>query len=259
MWSGHQRRAACLINNVVSTWAELARGPVAIIPIPPEAGAFHRVGGATTRQYFQYYDEPPKHLKVYGASDYAVSEDHGDYTVHLVVGVAPNDDIYLLDLWREQANTLTWVETLFALVDKYRDQLHVWGEEKDQIEKGVGPFINKLCQERNRYFTRYELPTTGNKELKARSIQARMQQKRIWFPRKAPWLAAFESELLQFPAGVHDDQVDALANIGRILDRMGKGQIPQADRPPAWAMQGRGSNRIRLDFGAIDKDLNIHR
>ena len=90
----------------------------------------------------------------------------------------PNDDIYILDLWREQANTLEWVETLFSLVDKHRDRLHVWGEEKDQIEKGVGPFINKFQQERNRYFTRYELSTAGNKELKARSIQARLQQKR---------------------------------------------------------------------------------
>jgi phage terminase large subunit-like protein len=37
------------------------------------------------------------------------------------------------------------------------------------------------------------------------------------------WYPAFLSELLNFPAGKHDDQVDALGLIGQILDRMVKG------------------------------------
>jgi hypothetical protein len=42
-------------------------------------------------------------LSIYGASDYAVTADGGDYTVHVVVGIDPEDRIYVLDLWREQA------------------------------------------------------------------------------------------------------------------------------------------------------------
>jgi hypothetical protein len=121
------------------------------------------------------------------------------------------------------------------------------------------PFINKFQQERNRYFTRYELSPAGNKELKARSIQARLQQKRVWFPRSAPWLTAFESELLQFPAGAHDDQVDALANIGRILDKMSAGRAPKPAELPRYPTEGVAKNKIRLDFGAIDRGLNIGR
>jgi phage terminase large subunit-like protein len=34
------------------------------------------------------------------------------------------------------------------------------------------------------------------------------------------WKAEFESELLRFPAAVHDDQVDALGLIGQLLDHM---------------------------------------
>jgi predicted phage terminase large subunit-like protein len=251
-WFGDSYFAQERISQGPRNWASLYQQK----PTPDEGGYFER-------QYFQYYDEPPLHLQIYGASDYAVSEDHGDYTVHLVVGIAPNSDIYLLDLWREQANTLTWVETLFSLVAKHKDRLHVWGEEKDQIEKGVGPFINKFCEERNVYFTRYELSTAGNKELKARSIQARMQQKRVWFPRHAPWLTAFESELLQFPAGVHDDQVDALANIGRILDRMSEGQAPRTAAPQLWPLSGTPDpdrpqcSRIRVEMSEFDKGLGI--
>jgi hypothetical protein len=37
--------------------------------------------------------------------------------------------------------------------------------------------------------------------------------------------------LLNFPAGKHDDQVDALGLIGQVLDRMNKGTaLPNADQ-----------------------------
>ena len=130
-------------------------------PTPDEGGYFER-------QYFAYYDEAPplEHMRLYGASDYAVSEDHGDFTVHLVVGVAPDSSIYVLDLWRAQANTLTWIETLFALVQKYRrkdgtNHIQVWAEEEDQIKKAIGPIVNKLMAERRCWFSRFQLPTQG--------------------------------------------------------------------------------------------------
>jgi hypothetical protein len=39
---------------------------------------------------------------------------------------------------------------------------------------------------------------------------------------------AFRSELLSFPAGKHDDQVDALGLVGQLLDRILPGQHPKA-------------------------------
>ena len=33
----------------------------------------------------------------------------------------------------------------------------------------------------------------------------------VLLPRKAPWLDAFRVELMAFPVGAHDDQVDALS------------------------------------------------
>jgi hypothetical protein len=46
-------------------------------------------------------------------------------------------------------------------------------------------------------------------------------------PTMAAWRAEFESELLRFPAGVHDDQVDAGGLVGQLLDIMVDGQKPQ--------------------------------
>jgi hypothetical protein len=45
----------------------------------------------------------------------------------------------------------------------------------------------------------------------------------LYVPTQAAWYPAFLSELLNFPAGKHDDQVDALGLIGQLLDRMGRG------------------------------------
>jgi len=46
----------------------------------------------------------------------------------------------------------------------------------------------------------------------------------LYVPIHAPWYAAFRSELLSFPAGRFDDQVDALGLIGQLLDKMVSGK-----------------------------------
>lgn len=45
----------------------------------------------------------------------------------------------------------------------------------------------------------------------------------LYIPRGASWWPALRSELLSFPAGKHDDQVDALGLVGQLLDRMTHG------------------------------------
>ena len=46
------------------------------------------------------------------------------------------------------------------------------------------------------------------------------------------WHAAFCAELLSFPAGKHDDQVDALGLIGQLLDKMTPGRAPTPRSDP---------------------------
>jgi hypothetical protein len=54
----------------------------------------------------------PKTLSVYAGSDFAVTSHGGDFTVHIVVGIDPEDKPWLLDLWRGQTSSDVWVETL---------------------------------------------------------------------------------------------------------------------------------------------------
>ena len=50
-------------------------------------------------------------------------------------------------------------------------------------------------------------------------------------PNREPWYPAFKSELLAFPSGKHDDQVDAIALVGQLLDQMVAGRNPPKDEP----------------------------
>ena len=55
---------------------------------------------------------------------------------------------------------------------------------------------------------------------------------KLYIPTHAPWYADFRSELLAFPAGKHDDQVDAIGLIGQVLDRMIPGHpLPEEATP----------------------------
>jgi predicted phage terminase large subunit-like protein len=218
-------------------------------PTPDEGGYFER-------RWFRYYDSPPEHLTRYGASDYAVTAEGGDFTVHIVVGVSPADDIYLLDLWREQTAADVWIETYLALVGKH--QPHMWAAEKGVIEKSLAPYIAKAQEERGIYQALKGYASSADKPTRARSIQARLANGKVYFPRSAPWLAGLESELLQFPAGVTDDQVDALGLIGRMLDGMAKGHVPKELMAPRFPVEALDEGRrIRIDMQPYDKDLKL--
>ena len=76
------------------------------------------------------------------------------------------------------------------------------------------------------YITIREMSEAGDKPTKARSFQGRMAHGKVYFPKRAEWLDDLVLEMSMFPVG-HDDQVDALGIIGRMLDEMvgGRGSL----------------------------------
>lgn len=176
--------------------------------------------------------EPPDRslMRIYGASDYAVTADGGDYTVHVVVGLDPEGCMYLLDVWRKQASSDVWVEAFCDLVSRWKPL--GWAEEKGQIASGVGPLIDRRSRERSAYVAREQFPVRADKAVRAQSIRGRMALNGLYVSDTAPWLAELRSELLHFPAGKHDDQVDALGLVGQLLDIMVSGtHRPKAEKP----------------------------
>ncbi len=179
------------------------------------------------REWIHEYDKAPEGLGIYGISDYAVTMGGGDFTVHLVVGVSESGNIYLLDCWRGQESTDVWIRELIRLIEIWKPI--EWFEEKGQITKGVGPFIEKALNDQDCYVYRsqYAMPRgadgLNSKQVGAQSIRGRMAQGKVWFPRGAHWFPDALAEMMSFPtekSGIHDDFVDCLSLLGRALDRM---------------------------------------
>ncbi|WP_156964064.1 hypothetical protein [Muricoccus aerilatus] len=159
-------------------------------------------------------------LRVYDGSDDAVTSGGGDWTVHVVLGMDPNSRLWLLDLWRGQAAADAWIEAFCDLVRRWHPI--GWAEETGKIRAGVGPFLERRMRERQAYVARHPFPSRGDKAVRAQSIRGRMALDGLYVPKSAPWRLAFEAELLSFPAGRHDDQVDTLGLVGQLLDRVVK-------------------------------------
>ena len=180
-------------------------------PIPEGGGFFQK-------DWFRYYDALPDRVRNYGASDYAVTADDGDYTVHGVASVDGEGNLYIRDWWRQRTTTDVWADVLLDM--GARHQVSDWAEEKGQIEKSVGPFLSKRGEERRIYIPRQQFTSATDKQTRAQAIRGRMSQGKVFFPRHAAWLPDLEAELLTFPAGKHDDQVDVMSLFGRLLDQM---------------------------------------
>ena len=133
--------------------------------------------------------------------------------------------MYLLDLWRGQTSSDQWIEAWCDLVCKWKP--HFWAEERGQIISGIGPYLQRRAIERRAYTAREQFVSRGDKAARAQSFRGRMAMLGLYVPTRAPWYTALRSELLSFPAGKYDDQVDALGLIGQLLDRITAGQRPK--------------------------------
>lgn len=186
----------------------------------PEEGNFFK------REWFKTYkaEHKPEYLRIYGASDYAVTADGGDYTVHGIAGVDTKGDLYVLDWWRGQTTTDVWIDILLDMAARHKPLM--WAEESGQILKSLGPFIDRRMEEREVFFPREQFVSGHAKDIRAQAIRGRLSQGKVYFPEYAPWLSPLMSEMLSFPAGKNDDCVDVMSLFGRMLDQMSPAEKP---------------------------------
>ena len=191
----------------------------------PETGAYFE------EQWLKTYTNPPpfENLSIYGASDFAVTSDAGDYTVHLVIGVDQNNKMYLLDLWRKRTSTDQWIDSWCDLVLRWKPL--EWGMEAGQIKSSIGPFIERRARERRAYTYTRTFPSKRDKSVRAQAIRGRMSLEGLYVPVGAHWFPDFLHEVLSFPTGKHDDQVDCLSLIGQMLDHIVPGRIAAKPEP----------------------------
>jgi predicted phage terminase large subunit-like protein len=198
----------------------------------PEEGAFF-----TKDMFIEYVTAPRRDgLNVFQAWDFAITEKQkSDYTVAITGLIDESDNMYVLDVWRFR--TEDGIELGTAIMTYARtwqaDQIAV---EDGQIWKSIKANFEKAC-EVAKYYPSYEVivPLT-DKRTRAQPARGRMQQGKIQFPVRAPWYALFQHELLRFEAGgKHDDQVDALAHLVRLVTTKAAPKGPKKAKPlPSW-------------------------
>jgi predicted phage terminase large subunit-like protein len=194
-------------------------------------------GDYFTRDMIQYYDRDEidhDRMKFYCAWDLAIGKnDRNDYTVGIVVGVDEYDEMYVVDMVRGRFDGFELVEQILDLYEVWKPS--IIGIEKGHIEMALGPFLEKRVRERGLYEAYFKDLKTGrrDKEARARAIQGRMQQGMVFLPKDANFTGPLVAELLRFPNGVHDDQVDALAWIGLMMTEFST-FVESVQHVPTW-------------------------
>jgi predicted phage terminase large subunit-like protein len=212
-YGDHLRRE--LATQSPSNWASLFQCRPS-----PESGDYFK--SEWLRPYTKH--PPLDRLRIYAASDFAVTSGKGDYTVHLIVGIDQNADIWILDLWRGQTSSDIWVEKMLDLGAQW--QPLTWALEAGGILSAVMPLLQRRIAERRVYLNCQHFPSRFDKATRAQSIRGKVALDGLHVPTRASWYAAFAQEWLSFPQGRTDDIIDCLALIGRMLPTLLSGRKP---------------------------------
>jgi len=188
-------------------------------PTPAE-GTFFK------REWFRRYraEDLPRVMHKYLTSDHAPAGGEGnDFNCVRVWGLS-GDDIYMLDGFRKQTTMDVVSERVLGVREKQqqgliqRHQPLCWFPEDDNNWKAVAGFVTKEMRREGAY-CRIEpvSPNGANKEIKAQAFQAMCAQGRVWIPVGQEGDELIE-QYIAFPGGKNDDEVDAGAVMGRVIN-----------------------------------------
>ncbi|OAT81136.1 hypothetical protein A6M21_11830 [Desulfotomaculum copahuensis] len=182
-------------------------------PMPAEGGLFKR----TNFRYFQVDAEwytlhrpegdkrvPKNACWVFQTCDPAGStKTTADYFVLGTWAVTPDRELLLLDIIRERLEGPDQPRL-------FREGYRRYSPSFQGVEtKNMGLTLYQMLLREGLPIR--ELKADSDKVTRALPAAARMEAGMIYFLEGAPWLDDYESELLAFPNGEHDDQVDITA------------------------------------------------
>lgn len=227
--------------------------------LPPETfskeflAAFTVAGGQVFKSHWiRYYEETSDYYLLgerrvqkddcwrFSTADLAAStKETADYTAIGTWDVSPESDLILDE-------DLVWCR--LEAPDIVPEMQRIY----DRLKPGfMGVEKNGLGLPIVQYAIRAGLPIrgidAGRQDIVSRSMPAaaRMEAGRIWLPRNARWLKDFETELLSFPSGRHDDIIAMLSYAAieiagtRLFD---VGNLVESEK---------------FDFGLAEKDLGL--
>jgi predicted phage terminase large subunit-like protein len=182
-------------------------------------------GGTFKREHFRYFKQvaglyslddadasvtrayPESSITRFITVDLAAStKNTADYFVAEVWGLTPDRDLLLLDVLRTHVDGPEQLQHLRILNAK-------WTPGFIGIER-QGYQLSLIQWALNAGLPVRGIDADRDKVSRALVMAARYEGHKVFHPLKADWLDEYEHELLVFPYGAHDDQVDAAAYAG---------------------------------------------
>lgn len=173
---------------------------------------------------------------VFIAWDFAISEKkQNDYTVGSV-GLQDDDDIlHVADMVRfKSGDSFFIVESILNLCKRWYSPTLTLGFEDGQIWRAIEALLKKRMRETKFYPSIVVLKPITDKVARARTLQGRMQQGMVSFCHHGAWFDEARAEMLRFPAGVHDDQVDSLSWMAQMVIGREAPRKPKTKELPSW-------------------------
>ena len=189
-----------------------------------------------SKEMVQYFVHMPQRRNVtrFQAWDFAITENQqSDYTVCVTGDQDEHNNIYIVDVFRFRSDDGN------AIVEHMIDQIVAWGPdflgvEDGQIWKSIKSQFETRCAERQ-VFQAYEvLQPLTDKIVRAGPLRGRMQLKKVFIRKDMPWTDPFVRELMVFPGGKHDDQVDAASWMVRLTLQHLPKKPPAPPPPKSW-------------------------
>jgi predicted phage terminase large subunit-like protein len=168
-------------------------------PTPPDG---NMIKAAWLGRYDQVPDRNCLQRVVLSCDPAGKAGAHNDYTAITIFGVQ-KQALHLLHVSRGHWAVMQMREQITALAAQWQVDLVI----VEDTSSGMG--LIQLLKEQPRLDVVGRRPD-ADKETRMSRQQGRFEAGRILLPKEAPWLADFENELLAFPGGRYDDQVDAL-------------------------------------------------
>lgn len=176
-------------------------------PIPAEGAYF-------TKDMFVWRTEPVQvdSCHIYQAWDFAIGEKKwNDYTVGVTIAVDYDDNAHVMEVVRfRSGDQLKIANEMLDAYERYPRVMAIAAED-GQIWRGVKAHFFKRASERRLYPSVEEMRALTDKMVRAQPLQGRMKQRKVTFPKSGGWIGDLQKEFLRFPAGMHDDIVDATA------------------------------------------------
>jgi predicted phage terminase large subunit-like protein len=169
--------------------------------------------------WFRYYTELPKRVHTVAFIDPAISQEDGaDFTGISVVSADADKKWYVRVARRERLTPPEIINLCFDMKKMFPDIMCI-GIEDVAFQKALLYMLHEEMQRRAEY-----LPISGinhgndrTKEMRIMgALVARMEWGFIYFP-KGENLDDVKREFLQFPVAAHDDIIDSIASVERIL------------------------------------------